>query len=1199
MKITALEVDRFGIWSGLKLDEIADGLCVVYGPNEAGKTTLMQFVRSVFYGFSPDRRRYLPEEGGTRSGGSIQVIGTEGRFRISRHANSRRPDAREELALSAADGSRPGEHLLRGLLSNLDEPVFQNVFAIGLREIQELGTLSDTKAASLLYSISAGVDRVALVDVMRTLEQSRSRLLDPAGGSGQIFELAAQRDQLAAGLEHTRTALRRFERLAAERDQFEREAARFDEENRRLQHEHRTIEIALAIRDRWRRRAALDDQLAALGPAGLIPEDAVERLDAINARHDQRQRRLDQLKHQYDQLRAEAAGLKVNDTLLRQAPRIEAMQDQAEWIGTVENRILELDIEISELEEQLKSEHERFGLGKNGGTRAFPSISGKSLSALRLPAAALRRCKRRLEEAGREVGKGQETARSIHDQIERTLSERNAPDLPTVIERTAAQVALLRRRVQIDERLDQMDLYQQELEEQSRGLLDGQLLPARVLLLLGLLFVAGPMLLLLKVFGMLVSGAMSDPLSWTHVGLGILCTFAAFVGKFVLERINARRLGDCQQQLHMLQLQMKQANEEREALDRQLPRGAGPMMVRLQTAEKDLEHLEELVPLDARRQAAQEDSESAGQRVHEAEAEMTAVRRRWREAIAVLGLPQDLSPKQVRQLAASCGRVQEIQQRLERLREESQQRRREMDFLCGRIQQVVAETGLTLQQTEPVRQLDELAERLADHETRLKRRTAMAAQGRRLRKKRAKYESLLRRLKTQRKKLLREVKVEDEREFRRKAAELQRIGDLRRERSQLAREIEAAITGHCTEEEILGEIDRDPFERIEVRAEAIAEKLRANEAQLHARFEKRGQIAEQLKALAEDRGPALKSLELAMVQQRLDDAIRRWQTLAVTSRILLTVRKIYEKDRQPETLREASGYLGRMTEGRYVRIWTPLGEDVLMVEDAQGGSRSVEQLSRGTREQLFLSLRLALANGYARRGVQMPMILDDVLVNFDGRRAKATAAVLRDFAAGGRQVLVFTCHEHIVRLFQALHVPLVQLPERQEPTPAVAATAPPATPEKQRKPKPPLEPAPPTKKPRRRRAKPKPEPELMPVEELAPWEEADDRRDTYAAEEDPFDERERGDKEDDEEASEPESNEDLWPEEDQAGGYEEYDGESYEEDKEEEEEDDDDEEEEVEEEEEQIDSDSEHEADEEESDEEVFEEDQYDDAEAA
>ena len=60
-------------------------------------------------------------------------------------------------------------------------------------------------------------------------------------------------------------------------------------------------------------------------------------------------------------------------------------------------------------------------------------------------------------------------------------------------------------------------------------------------------------------------------------------------------------------------------------------------------------------------------------------------------------------------------------------------------------------------------------------------------------------------------------------------------------------------------------------------------------------------------------------------------------------------------------------------------------------------------------------------------------MLDDVLVNFDTERAKAAAAVLRDFAAAGHQLLIFTCHEHILKLFQSLRAPVSRLPSNAGP----------------------------------------------------------------------------------------------------------------------------------------------------------------------
>ena len=90
----------------------------------------------------------------------------------------------------------------------------------------------------------------------------------------------------------------------------------------------------------------------------------------------------------------------------------------------------------------------------------------------------------------------------------------------------------------------------------------------------------------------------------------------------------------------------------------------------------------------------------------------------------------------------------------------------------------------------------------------------------------------------------------------------------------------------------------------------------------------------------------------------------------------------------------------------------------------------MQVLSRGTREQLFVSLRLALVSAYARRGIHLPMILDDVFVNFDAGRTKTACAVLREFAKQGHQLMVFTCHEHVWRMFQELKVDTRRIPNR-------------------------------------------------------------------------------------------------------------------------------------------------------------------------
>lgn len=1067
MKITALEVDGFGVWSGLKLDRLSDGLNVFYGANEAGKTTLLEFVRSMLYGFSLSRRRYLPPVGGGQPGGTLYVTGPSGRVQVSRYDQPQNAGG-EQLALIAPDGTRHGQHLLKSLLANVDEKIFNNVFAVGLRDLQELGTLSDTEAAAMLYNLSIGLDRVSLVEVMRELEASRNRILDGRGGACQVHQLLAERDKLRAEIEETGTLTRRYGRLAAERDQIDREASHLEEETRQLQHQTRVLQLAIAHHERWQRRAALDDQLAAMGPEETIPEGMLERIGRVTEKLKNRQESIVHLKRQQTQVRDEVAGLELNEAIWRLAPRVEALKEQEGWIATLEKQVGELETEIGQLEAQVSAEHQRFGLGDGRNSGGLSALSSRALMALRYPAKALGRLRRQLEQAQQEVGKARETARSLASQIDSALKARGEKDLAQAMDRVGGQVTQLRRRVQLDERVEQMGRYQVELEEQSHHLLENQLLPAPLVFGLGAVFVVGVVLLMA---GLFIPASILGSLRWPLSLLGMAAAAGAVATKFLMERASARRLESCQKQLNLLQLQIKQAKQERETLDEQLPHGGGPIVSRLQTAEKELAALEELVPLDARRQAAQQEADAAAERASQAESGLTTAQRRWREALAKAGLPQNLSPKQARDLVVRCDDVVDTQRRLDRRYEEFQQRSHELEALKARIVQLASDCRVTLQSDEPIEQVRQLVAELNQQETRRKRRETLRGQARQLRRKRVKHEAMVARLRRRRRELLREAGVVDEATLRERVAQIERTTELRRERQSLQRELEAAMAGCCTEEELGQQIEGASKEALEARREQLEKRCQAAESHLEKRFEARGRLNEQLKTLVDDRSLGSKQLALSVVEKRLQEAVDRWRVLAVTNKILLSIRKSYERDRQPETLREASGYLQRLTEGRYPRVWTPLGEDVLLVDDASGKPLAIDVLSQGTREQLFLALRLALTTSYAKRGADLPMVLDDVLVNFDVQRAQAAATVLRDFAETGHQLFVFTCHEHIVKLFRELQVDVAELTSggvrrsNPSPTPEMAAS-----------------------RPAKKRSRRPPEPEPEPVVEFEPEE---------------------------------------------------------------------------------------------------------------
>jgi len=85
-------------------------------------------------------------------------------------------------------------------------------------------------------------------------------------------------------------------------------------------------------------------------------------------------------------------------------------------------------------------------------------------------------------------------------------------------------------------------------------------------------------------------------------------------------------------------------------------------------------------------------------------------------------------------------------------------------------------------------------------------------------------------------------------------------------------------------------------------------------------------------------------------------------------------------------------------------------------------------LSRGTAEQLYLALRFGFIREYSKRSEPLPLIMDEILVNFDSPRAKATASVLADFSRE-HQILYFTCHPEAVALFREVDpkIPVMEI----------------------------------------------------------------------------------------------------------------------------------------------------------------------------
>ena len=133
------------------------------------------------------------------------------------------------------------------------------------------------------------------------------------------------------------------------------------------------------------------------------------------------------------------------------------------------------------------------------------------------------------------------------------------------------------------------------------------------------------------------------------------------------------------------------------------------------------------------------------------------------------------------------------------------------------------------------------------------------------------------------------------------------------------------------------------------------------------------------------------------------------------TQILNRSRSVYEEAHRPAVIEKAEYFFKAWTDGRYRRIIAPLGEDVRSIERRDGVEVGLSGLSRGTSEQLYLALRFGLVQHFVETsGEPLPIVMDDILVNFDADRAERAARSIEELAETC-QIIYFTCHVDAAR----------------------------------------------------------------------------------------------------------------------------------------------------------------------------------------
>ena len=246
--------------------------------------------------------------------------------------------------------------------------------------------------------------------------------------------------------------------------------------------------------------------------------------------------------------------------------------------------------------------------------------------------------------------------------------------------------------------------------------------------------------------------------------------------------------------------------------------------------------------------------------------------------------------------------------------------------------------------------------------------------------------------------------------------------DLKEKLSQ----VEETLAG-ITEGVPLEELDK---QSLDVNPDGLPGEIDTMERQL------KDELDPQIRKFSEDKGEARTILQqmdgsgkAAEKEEEAQQALTKVRRLAdnyVRLRIAALVLKRevdhYRQENQDPILKIAARYFSELTLGAFSGLRADIddnGNPILVGVCPDGSVKTVHDMSSGTRDQLYLALRLATLEWRLEKHEPMPFIADDILVNFDDARAEATLRALASLAEKN-QVILFSHHKQIVESAKAL-----------------------------------------------------------------------------------------------------------------------------------------------------------------------------------
>jgi len=1000
MIIKSIFIDGFGIHNELLIDNFTPGLNILFGLNESGKSTLLSFIRSCMFGIDK-KKSYLPLNG--KHSGHIEFTDSHDNFaRISRDF------AKKQVKIFDRDGSEITNVNLNNHIFNIGKATFENVFAFGLEELREIDTLNEEKVKQSLYGASLGIDAKLLQANEKLLLANVEDIFKPRGSTQILTILKKEIDLLNNKIQSSEKNLDEYNNLSSYLENLNQEIASFKKENRELTEKQKTY---LAMRDQFNNvKSYLELQLSLNSLQNTFEFDIslIEEYKNKKSEKNYLIKEIENKKSKIEIKKQDIFGFDINYKLLDNkaefqqirgyevyiAEAIRSFPGRKDDIERERNRIKEIKNRIDDYwtDESLK----QFNLSVEA--KNFATQTNKKLQKLDLE---IEKVNQRHIDLQREVNKLQ-SSKNFYIEEQNKLNFKSSDEYNKQYNLLAKLQTLKTQYFNAINYISTAD--QVDKENKISNLIKNS---KKLLIISSIVIVIGSLI-----------GFFTNNVSF--IGLLLLIAISSvilFINNKVKNpeiRTNINNVSD----FNNIEIEIQQVLQE--LSEPNLPEKINISYLDQLISRQEVrfskydENQNQLNRLNSEIQGFNEDLISQQASLNKCILEKEELDSSWQSWLENNSIPDNYNPETYIELFDFADKAQESYRKIDELEDRINKMNKQKVEGENALQLFIRENDLDIDTSSFIVAINKVNESIEENINKKIELDGIEIELKNLQEESNLQNNQFSQLNKELLEILEIAKVSTEEELYKNAEYIEKRNQSQNLLTKLtgdinlkAREINLDLPEFIKITNIYNYPD------LEQQIQEISEKVEELTNQINQKAEEVGSIKNSISNLLNTDALADLLNKREIKVQELNKQAKYWLRDKALLSLINIAKSKYESEKQPSVIKEAGNFLNILTNGKYSRIVKPLDGDDIKIEDSFKRQKNTDELSQGTKEQLYLALRLGYIKEYCQTSENIPLIFDDIFVNFDPDRCKAALECLLELAKEF-QILFFTCHPEIL-----------------------------------------------------------------------------------------------------------------------------------------------------------------------------------------